>query len=339
MYTNSELLIEASSSITKIDQIIYNIRREIEVGTLKSNERLPSIRDFSQKHRVARITVEKAYKQLQLQGYIFSVSGKGNFVSSPTLTSKGILLIVDKLDSYSREIYSAFSKKLNVHVKIDLQIHHGDSYLLNQIALSSQGKYHFYVLIPPSPEAMNEDQFASIISPFPLNKLVIIKRRLSSENFKCINIYQDFSEDIFEALCSSSELFRRYQGITILAPDGVSHFIEISKGVKKFCIKHSKNLSIKSSLLNEDLRIGEVYMVLTDSDLADLAKRLRRSDLKAGKDVGLLSFQNNMLEELLDVTVITSDFEGMSETAARLIFESRSSLVRNSYKLIQRKSL
>ncbi len=62
-------------------QIEDGIRAQIISGVLAEGEQLPSVRELSVSLTVNPNTVQKAYKQLESDGYIYSVLGKGNFVS------------------------------------------------------------------------------------------------------------------------------------------------------------------------------------------------------------------------------------------------------------------
>ncbi len=62
-------------------QIEDGIRAQIISGALSEGDQLPSVRELSISLTVNPNTVQKAYKQLESDGYIYSVLGKGNFVS------------------------------------------------------------------------------------------------------------------------------------------------------------------------------------------------------------------------------------------------------------------
>lgn len=81
------LVINAESPVTKVDQIVNSLIGQIEQGALANSERLLSINMFSKKHAVARDTVEKAYKRLKARGYIQSVAGKGYYISGTNYNS------------------------------------------------------------------------------------------------------------------------------------------------------------------------------------------------------------------------------------------------------------
>ncbi len=63
------------------EQITDKIKELIVSGILTHNEQLPSVRELSVSLTVNPNTVQKAYKQLEAEGYIYSIKGKGNFVN------------------------------------------------------------------------------------------------------------------------------------------------------------------------------------------------------------------------------------------------------------------
>ena len=73
--------------------------------------------------------------------------------------------------------------------------------------------------------------------------------------------------------------------------------------------------------------------------LAELIKKSRSSQLTLGKDIGVISFNETALKELLDITVITTDFEKMGRTAATLLINNERIKVKNPFYMIRRGSL
>lgn len=63
-------------------QIKNQIKAQIISGELKVGEQLPSIRFLAKELRVSMITVKRAFDELELDGFINSVQGKGNFVAA-----------------------------------------------------------------------------------------------------------------------------------------------------------------------------------------------------------------------------------------------------------------
>ena len=64
------------------EQIESGFRDLIVKGIMMPDEQLPSVRELSISLTVNPNTVQKAYKQLEIDGFIYSVKGKGSFVSA-----------------------------------------------------------------------------------------------------------------------------------------------------------------------------------------------------------------------------------------------------------------
>ena len=62
-------------------QIIDGIREQIAAGALRPGDRLPSVRELASSLAINPNTIQRAYGQLEAEGYILSVSGKGTFVA------------------------------------------------------------------------------------------------------------------------------------------------------------------------------------------------------------------------------------------------------------------
>ncbi len=82
--------IEPKSFIPIYEQIKKEIKRNISLGNLKSNEPLPSIRDMAAELIVNPNTVARAYRELEMEGFIYKKKAKGSYISedSPSLIKK-----------------------------------------------------------------------------------------------------------------------------------------------------------------------------------------------------------------------------------------------------------
>ena len=63
-------------------QIKNQIKAQIISGDLKVGEQLPSIRFLAKELRISMLTAKRAFDELELDGFINSVHGKGNFVAA-----------------------------------------------------------------------------------------------------------------------------------------------------------------------------------------------------------------------------------------------------------------
>ncbi len=73
--------LDYKSGQTLHEQIEEGIKQLIINRVLKPDEQLPSVRELSISLTVNPNTVQRAYKQLEQDGFIYSVKGKGNFIS------------------------------------------------------------------------------------------------------------------------------------------------------------------------------------------------------------------------------------------------------------------
>ncbi len=76
-----ELLIDGRSKAPIYDQIYTQIKAAIVSGQLKEEDALPSIRSLAKDLRISVITTKRAYEELEREGYIYMVGGKGCFVA------------------------------------------------------------------------------------------------------------------------------------------------------------------------------------------------------------------------------------------------------------------
>ena len=73
------------------DQLIRGVVRLKSLGVLQPGEKLPSVRSLAGQLGVNPNTVQKAYQMLETQGVIYSVSGKGSFISDSMGASDELL--------------------------------------------------------------------------------------------------------------------------------------------------------------------------------------------------------------------------------------------------------
>lgn len=62
-------------------QIKDNVRQLVVSGALKKDEKLPSVRDMAASPAINPNTIQRAYRELESEGYIYTLSGKGTFVA------------------------------------------------------------------------------------------------------------------------------------------------------------------------------------------------------------------------------------------------------------------
>ena len=75
------ILIDNKSGAPIYDQIVVQIKRQILDGSLAEDEALPSIRSLAKDLRISVITTKRAYEELEQEGFIYTMPGKGSYVA------------------------------------------------------------------------------------------------------------------------------------------------------------------------------------------------------------------------------------------------------------------
>ena len=76
-----QILIDNKSGAPIYDQIYSQIKAQIISGALQENDQLPSIRGLAKDLRISFITTKRAYDELEKEGFLYSIQGKGSFVA------------------------------------------------------------------------------------------------------------------------------------------------------------------------------------------------------------------------------------------------------------------
>ena len=110
-----DIIISNSSNEPIFEQIKQAIKKEIANNNLKENEMLPSIRNLAQDLRISVMTVKRAYDELEQEGFIKTIHGKGSLVATKNIEllreeqMKEIERYIDKIILISKS--SNISKK------------------------------------------------------------------------------------------------------------------------------------------------------------------------------------------------------------------------------------
>ena len=80
-----DIIISNSSGKPIYEQITDQVKEQIMAGALAAGDALPSMRLLAKELRISVITTKRAYDELEAQGLINTVAGKGCFVAEPDL--------------------------------------------------------------------------------------------------------------------------------------------------------------------------------------------------------------------------------------------------------------
>ncbi|MDT0651451.1 GntR family transcriptional regulator [Autumnicola edwardsiae] len=343
-----DIKINEASRIPKYKQIVDSIINDISKGNLKVGEKIPSINELSEICYLSRDTVEKAYKQLKERKIIISVKGKGFYTAKTDLIIKvNVLFLVNKPSTYKMMIYDSFVKSMGVNSHVDLSVYHCDEGLFIRTLERSIGGYDYYVVMPHFKDGkMNHvsstPAVLKTLERIPKDKLIIVDNSKPAIKGDYGSIFQDFEEDIFNALKEGLLKLKGYEKIILVYPNKFTYPYprRILLGFRRFCIEHNFDFEILEEIYEDmELQSKDVYITIKERDLVTLVRQIRTKKLVMGKDMGVISYNETPLKELLGITVISTNFKAMGETAAYMVLNNKKEKVKNIFKYIERNSV
>ncbi|NNE77656.1 MAG: GntR family transcriptional regulator, partial [Pricia sp.] len=314
---------------------------------LKIDEKIPSINRFSEEFLLSRDTVEKAYNILKERRIITSIRGKGYYITRTQLLSKvNIMMLINKPSSYKMRIYNSFINNIGNNAHTDLFIYHCNETIFLNLLEKHANAYDYYIVMPHF-KSDNLEHISSTadvlraVKKIPKDKLVIVDNKLGfSEDI--LKVYQDFEEDIYNALKEGLEKISKYEKLILVYPTKSVYPYpkRILHGFKKFCIEYSLDFEIIDEVYDDIiLKRGDLFITIGELDLVHLVNQIRRDEFVLGKDIGVISYNETPLKELLGITVISTDFNAMGKTVAEMILNNKKGLFKNPFNFIDRDSL
>ena len=150
--------------------------------------------------------------------------------------------------------------------------------------------------------------------------------------------------DVFEALTQAKGDLKKYSKLVIVFPQNVPYPYPkaILDGIRKFCGFNNVDFEQISEIkVGVPIDKGTAFLIIEENDLANVIKNIRSQNLKIGRDVGILSYNDTALKEVLleGISVISTDFEAMGSKAAKIVLNQLNGSIKNDFRLILRNSL
>ena len=80
-----DIKISNAGGVPIYEQIVSQVKAKIIAGELREGDALPSMRLLAKELRISVITTKRAYEELEREGFIVSMTGKGSFVAGRDL--------------------------------------------------------------------------------------------------------------------------------------------------------------------------------------------------------------------------------------------------------------
>lgn len=327
--------VDDSLGIPKYRQIINSICTAISLGELCLGDKIPSLNQICAEFDLSRDTVMVAFDDLKAKGIISSIPGKGYYISSVEINvDQKIFVLFDELNSFKEDLYTSFINSLDNKSSVDIYFHHFNFQVFKDLILKSIGKYTSYVIMPAT-----FDSTIKVVSKLPKEKIFILDRKMEDLSEYPV-IYQDFENDVYDSLVEGRDLLQKYTNLIMVFPGGKEPEGRVI-GFTRFCEEQKFKSEIIRNIDNRAIKKGEAYFIPSDRTLVSLVKIANRNNLKLGEDVGIVSFNDTTLKEVVagGITTISTDFYLMGKTLAKMIQDKSAGKIRNHSSLIRRNSL
>lgn len=238
-------------------------------------------------------------------------------------------------DTFQETFYKTFRANIGENIQLDVFFHHNNIEVFESIVSTIKGRYGMYVVSPiPHPKT------AEILQVLPMDKFLMIDRYepLAADYSY---IVQEFGESSYRVFSALAETIRRYDEMIFYYRPATDTPIEILKAFKRF-IRDSKIKGvIKTEYVPGTVAKGKVYYTINNTELWSILKDCTEKKLIPGKDVGILSHNDDIVKEIIcnGITTYSTDFELMAEKAADFVLSREKIQEVLPTILIRRKSL
>jgi Transcriptional regulators len=309
------MTLEFNGKSTKVQQLTDFIQKSIAAHELKAGDKLPSINQLSKKFHLSRDTVFKAFSDLKKRGIIGSVHGKNYYVASHT---KHILLLLDEYTPFKEVLYNTLRDRLPSYYEIDLWFHQYNEHLFNQIISNSAGMHNSYLVMN-----YHNERFSETLAKIDKKKLLFLdfgKFDKNGYSYVC----QDFDAALYNALETIKTRLKKYRKLFFVFNKYHKHPQSSKEYFSMFCMDNNFEFEILDEVTEKTI-ISEkaFYLVIKQEDLVTIIKRGRLNQLKAGRDYGLLAYNENPFYEVIEngIASIGVNWEKMGNMAADFVMK------------------
>ena len=323
----------------KYMQLVEHINSQIENDQLKINDRLPSLNQLTEQLGMSKETVLKGLNYLSEKGIIEAEYRKGYYVKKKAQYHPyRICLILDKMNVLRDRIYQSFLEKIKDQADVDVYFHHHNFKVFEKLIEENLNNYTHFVLVTFFRESASE-----ILNRIPPQKRIILDFDVKGLKGDYTCIYQDYKSDIEDSLTELLPQLKKYSRLVLISPPEAFHSKPIVEGFQKFSKAHDKDYKVYKTVDESSFKKGDAYITFSryDQDDVTIIKLARKNKWKLGKDIGLISYNDTAVKEVLEngITVISTDFNKMGEEAAKAILNKEPVTMRDPAKVILRNSL
>jgi len=332
--------IDEYSATPKYLQLANSIITAIENAEIKKDSLLPSINALCYRFDISRDTIQKSYRHLKEIGVIDSFPGKGYCISRRDPRQKlKVFLLFNRLSANKKIIYDALIAGLGDDITVDFYIYNNDIRLFKKLLETRKRDYTHYVIMPHFIE--DSANAAEMINKIPRDKLILLDKNITGIHGNYSSVFQNFEKDIYGALFQARPQLTKYHTLKLIFPEQSYFPVEIITGFQRFCRQYAFKHEVISDINTAPVRKGEVFINLVEDDLVTLLERIIDHKFKLGKDVGVISYDENPIKSfiLTGISTISTDFKYMGAITAAMIRENSKKHIEVPFYYTKRSSL
>ena len=187
--------------------------------------------------------------------------------------------------------------------------------ILETILLRIEHSYQFYIIAP-----INHPRIIRILLQIPIRKLLVIDRYVHLSDAH-MHITQDFRKATFEKLSELLPTIRKFDRLFFVHVKNSETAQEALDAFQDFITEKRIEGKILDAYPEQGLCKGNIYFVRNDEILWQMLKESQEKDLILGKDIGILSYDDSLVKEMImgGITTISTDFRLMGELSANWV--------------------
>jgi DNA-binding LacI/PurR family transcriptional regulator len=324
-------------SYSKHERFVEGIISAINDKIIGVGDPLPSVNAMITGLGYARETVVKGYRELQSRGLIESKNRLGYYVADDnTRQSLKVALLMYTIDTFQEQFYRSFRDELGADVHLDVFFHHGNIEVFETMfSLVKNRHYGMYAISP-----IHHPRTRELLNTIPRQKLLMFDRYEPLEgNFNyVVQEFEKASYAVFEELL---DVLKKFDKMLFFHNPASLFPPEIVRSFQRFIREHH----IKGEVLREykpgSVEKGVVYYVNDNAELWSLLRDCNAKKIKPGKDIGILSHNDEPVKELVGngITTYSVSFSEMGKRAARAVLDREQVRETLPTRLIRRNSL
>lgn len=308
--------LEQVASYSKHDRLVQGIINTINDQILLPDDTLPSVNNLIRELGFSRETIMKGYRELVNRGIVESKNRLGYYVAnSSTEQLLKVALLMYNLDSFEEQFYRNFRQTLGNGISLQVFFHHGNIDIFETILQRIKGQFGMYV-IAPIPHPKTKD----LLEAVPRNKLLMFDR-FEPLDGEFSHITQEFEQSSYKVFTELADEIRTFNEFVFFhSPDSLDPK-EIVQSFKRFLKTHKVKGSIVKEFIPGTLEKNKVYFTLDNFAMWEILKECKQKKFKPGKDIGLLSHNDEPAKEFVGITTYSADFALMGTMAAEAILK------------------